>query len=527
MADNVGYTAGTGTNIATDEIGGNHYQRIKPTFGADGTATDVSNANPLPVTDANATAQISAVYNRLSEPTVTNPLPVESATPVRQVPAKQWNVGFAQVTGATGGLDTTGFVLRGQTGSMTHGQTGGNLVVETGTTANSEILLKGNRTFTASWLTRARVTLSQRIANQNFAFLLADTVQEDCNVTINSATSITVATTSSLFTATSVGQGIFVGNIQGANGVPGRYVIAAVNPGVSIDLTVSGWPASGTCTADLFGFNYVWTRYAGTTATSADFDSQRRGWRSGDTVLTTNTTASPGHIMQMACDTRTITASDVLAGIGSAPVVGSRGSRLENIPDDGVELKPYLWAWNGSTAPASTTTLTIGFVSIEDLNNVSTYISGFRSNGNANTLPVAPISLPALVAGSTLIGDVGIQYRASATGAATLANVNCPATPAAQQIKGSAGKLVSYCLTNTSDSDRWLKIFNALSASVTPGTTSALAEIGIKAGQTIGFTNEGGAGFATGITVMITGGQGLTNNTAVTLGDVTGFVTFA
>lgn len=50
MADNVAITAGAGTNIATDDIGGTHYQRIKIQHGADGTATDVSSASPLPVT---------------------------------------------------------------------------------------------------------------------------------------------------------------------------------------------------------------------------------------------------------------------------------------------------------------------------------------------------------------------------------------------------------------------------------------------------------------------------------------------
>jgi hypothetical protein len=38
---------------------------------------------------------------------------------------------------------------------------------------------------------------------------------------------------------------------------------------------------------------------------------------------------------------------------------------------------------------------------------------------------------------------------------------------------------------------------------------------------------EGGAAFSTGITIMVTGGQGLTNNTAVTAGDVTGMAFFA
>lgn len=48
MADNVAITAGSGTNIATDDIGGVQHQRVKVEFGADGSATDVSSAAPLP-----------------------------------------------------------------------------------------------------------------------------------------------------------------------------------------------------------------------------------------------------------------------------------------------------------------------------------------------------------------------------------------------------------------------------------------------------------------------------------------------
>jgi hypothetical protein len=49
MADNVGYTPGAGATVAADEIGGVLFQRVKLTHGADGTATDASSANPLPV----------------------------------------------------------------------------------------------------------------------------------------------------------------------------------------------------------------------------------------------------------------------------------------------------------------------------------------------------------------------------------------------------------------------------------------------------------------------------------------------
>ena len=53
MADNVGYTPGAGATIAADDIDGVLHQRIKLGIGADGTAVDVSSANPMPVNASN------------------------------------------------------------------------------------------------------------------------------------------------------------------------------------------------------------------------------------------------------------------------------------------------------------------------------------------------------------------------------------------------------------------------------------------------------------------------------------------
>lgn len=66
MADNTTLNAGTGGDvIATDDIAGVKVQRVKVTFGADGSMTDASAANPLP----------ASVYSRTSKvvvaPTVT------------------------------------------------------------------------------------------------------------------------------------------------------------------------------------------------------------------------------------------------------------------------------------------------------------------------------------------------------------------------------------------------------------------------------------------------------------------------
>lgn len=47
IADNAGYTPGSGATIAADDIGGVLHQRVKISQGADGSGTDVSEAKPL------------------------------------------------------------------------------------------------------------------------------------------------------------------------------------------------------------------------------------------------------------------------------------------------------------------------------------------------------------------------------------------------------------------------------------------------------------------------------------------------
>jgi hypothetical protein len=49
MADNVGITPGSGAIAAADDIGGVLYQRVKVSHGADGSATDTSVSDPLPI----------------------------------------------------------------------------------------------------------------------------------------------------------------------------------------------------------------------------------------------------------------------------------------------------------------------------------------------------------------------------------------------------------------------------------------------------------------------------------------------
>lgn len=49
MADNIPITAGSGTTVATDDVGGVHYQLVKLAYGALDSATLATSATPLPV----------------------------------------------------------------------------------------------------------------------------------------------------------------------------------------------------------------------------------------------------------------------------------------------------------------------------------------------------------------------------------------------------------------------------------------------------------------------------------------------
>ena len=482
-------------------------------------------ASPLPLMTGVATAAGQ------SDIRTTHPLYGDRGAVVRQSPADIWSVGFAD---SGSGLLATELTQRRLGTGMGVSQSNSNLLVTTGTTANSEFLARSVISFRGAFIQRHKTILSQRIANNNFAVLMADRVGEGLACTINSATSVTITKVAHGFTAVNVGQFIFIGAINGANGVPGRYAIASVPTADTINFTVAGWPASGSCTVDLFGWNYFWTNYTGTTATQANVDAQRKGWNSGNTLATINTTASPGHVMQTYADGRNVNWADTLVASATVPNVATRASRIENLPDDDVEVFVYLWVWNGTTNPASTTTWTLGFLSVEDVANVPTYLAGVRPQGNNAPLPVVfpasqPVTPAALVASSAVIGDVGVNYRATVTGAATSLAVQSPATPAATTIKASAGRLIGYYLQNSSSGIRSVKVFNVVAGSVVLGTTSAAFAIDIPANGTAQLHFEGGIAFSTAMTYSVSSAKGLTDNTSTGLAtnDVSGFFAFA
>lgn len=313
----------------------------------------------------------------------------KNGMPVSQVSPYFWRVGFAEVGPGLQGLAALELSLLKTGAGMAVNQAGGNLVVTTGITADAETVFRSVSTFRGALLARYQLSLSQRIANQTVRLELADLVGENLAYNIDSPTSVTVTfPTTNPFTAANVGQSLRLAVLSSV-GIPGRWAIASV-AGLSVTFAVVGWPAAGSGTLTLYGLNWMAAEYSGTVATNALVDAQRRGWANGNTTATIRSTAAPGHVGQIAFDVMSMGFADALAASNTAFQWAPCASRINNIPDEDVQLYMFLVVQNGNTAPASTTTVTVGFLSVEDQPRNKVRISGADpATSNAALVQVA------------------------------------------------------------------------------------------------------------------------------------------
>lgn len=148
MADNTTLQSTTlatppeGLIVAGDDIGGALYQRVKPAWGADGVATDVSTSAPLPVTGylSSSTGVIGAVMPSTQWTVTTTP---SSQITASVSPTTQWTVANATSTGIIGAvmpsttwdIGTVATVSSLTTGSVAAAQSGSWSVAVTSSTA--------------------------------------------------------------------------------------------------------------------------------------------------------------------------------------------------------------------------------------------------------------------------------------------------------------------------------------------------------------------------------------------------------
>lgn len=336
-----------------------------------------------------------------------NTKPTESATGglVRLVPQPMtyFDCSFA----ATGsGLLTSDFNQIAIGSGMGVSQASGNLLVTTGTTTNSEFVARSNQAFTGTLTLTEWTTLSQRIANNNFFVELVDIVGDGLAYTIVNTTTVDVTKTAHGYTSQNVGQRMDLVALSSV-GVPMEGVIASIPDVNTIRFTVAGWPASGSGTLSLTGYNKIEIRYTSTVATNLTFNTRRLGMQNTAVVATINTTASTGHMGIVNWENGLASIGDQLTAAGSA--ITNRSNWRVNIPKPSSQMYLQLRALNGTTAPASTTTWTLGMVRVEDYLTQEVSITGTRMQSNNNSFPVVIIGTPAVTATNATAANFNAQ----------------------------------------------------------------------------------------------------------------------
>jgi hypothetical protein len=211
----------------------------------------------------------------------------------------------------------------------------------------------------------------------------------------------------------------------------------------------------------------------------------------------------------------------------NATVFTQRAQRSENIPSTSTQLFLQVRVVNGSTAPASSTTVTTGFAHLNEWD--SSVISISRQPGATGNNTVNVASMPSVAIGSGTITTVS-----TVTAVTTAGTPLAPATPyilnslattnIALILTGTSG-LHAFYASNTGATAAFVKLYNKATAPVLASDVPAMiipvpAAVGGVPGVAtlpIGFN---GFRFALGLGIAITGGVADNDTTAVAAGQV-------
>ncbi|MEN6386435.1 MAG: hypothetical protein ABFD79_14750 [Phycisphaerales bacterium] len=474
MADNtqlpIPQTAGD--LIATDEIAGVKYQRIKMIIGADGVNDgDISAANPLPITNGSTPLEIAgaiadggdattapmllvggktgagfaqvfetngsghlnisdgggsitvdnthltSIDNKLPAIQTAMPNGTDQFIPIRQLPQRVVATSYAA---AGAGVNASEEVLIQTGAGMAVNRTGGNLVITSGTTVNSETVIRSVESVDGRVTFSVGDTLSQRIVNNNFYREFVDVIGDGLAYNIVNTTTVDVTKVGHGFTSANIGQRMDICAMSSV-GVPQEAVIASIPNADTIRFTVAGFPASGSGTCSLTGWNKIELLFTGTSATTVNINSRRRGYQNTSTAMTISTTAS-GSLIMCTLQNDRITFSTGTLAVGS--VLTDRSVIFTNIPEPDTQFYYQIRVKNGTVAPASTTTWTCAFTRMQDFIATQVELTGLRQFGLGATLPVSgavtstgttTATLAASAVRAGFIASSGIWFDDSAT----------------------------------------------------------------------------------------------------------------
>jgi hypothetical protein len=327
--------------------------------------------------------------------------------------------------------------------------TGGNLVVTTGTTINTETSLTTKEYFTAPFKAAFGFQISQKIANQDF-FMELVAVKDDGTLDETAVASWRVSGTDSTTTT--------VARVETRNGQPARS-------------------------------------------------------QSGNITVATQTTAA---IYEIVLESDEVTFHNKGADSSSAKTVSV--VRNSVAPDPNYKYKLRYRIANTGTAPASTTTVTAGFVTAVDYTEILVELTG------ATGTTLGSSSLPVNITSGNIGGTVSLQASSSVAGT-SIAKVNAAATTNATLVKSTAGRVYGYHFVNNTASVKYVRLYN-LTTAPTVGTSVPLVIIPIAANATAHIDMSVPMAFGTGISYAITGAGTDLDATAVAVGDVIGHIRY-
>ncbi len=190
--------------------------------------------------------------------------------------------------------------------------------------------------------------------------------------------------------------------------------------------------------------------------------------------------------------------------------------RHQQIPDPNAVYKLRLRWKNGATAPASTTTAVVQYVSVQDYAELTAEITAGRGQAAVGqAIAAAVVSMPTVTINSPAVYE---SPSTTAGGYTSLGKLIAAATTNATAIKTSAGVLGALIAMNLSAATKYVKLYNKASAP-TVGTDVPVYVFPIPAGGMLQLTDLK-TRFTTGIALAITGGIADTDTTAVAANDV-------
>lgn len=347
-------------------------------------------------------------------------LSTDAALPITGRPQKVFRTGFSKTL--LGVVDTSSFSIIYQGSGSSISQSLGNLIINAGTVKSSEVIIRSNQNWNGAWNLRYQLSLSQRIANNNFFVEMVDVIGDNLPFTILNTRSLQVTIPNNLFDSTNISQSMYIGAFTGSDtnitaSIPGRYSIISTSGSTVTFNSVFSQSMSGSVgSCSLFGWNYYHLLYSGSTATNVNFDSQRCGWNTGDTTTAINTTVTAGHMGLLYVE-------DVLANYLDQPLTSaatyqpiSRASRVTNIPANDTNLYIQIRSQNGSISPASNTSMSLGYISLEDFSPLPVSIQSSKNSGPNSAIL------------SQVIQNTAANLNATVTMVSSASNVNQVAT---------------------------------------------------------------------------------------------------